>query len=81
MRITVKATQNGLADRRQSTYEPLLFCLSFILMAAWGVVVLIPIFFVAALVEGFDSARRCLRQPARELLGDGIRPLKHMDNQ
>jgi hypothetical protein len=31
MHITMEITQNGLADRHQSTYEPLLFYLSFIL--------------------------------------------------
>jgi hypothetical protein len=81
MRISVQVTQHGLADRRQSTYEPLLFCLSFILMLVWGIVVVIPIFLVAILVDGFDWAWRYLRQPTRDLFGDEIRLLKHMDSQ
>jgi hypothetical protein len=80
MDINVQMTRHGPADPRRSAYEPLLFCLSFILTAAWGIVVLIPIFFMAALADGFDRAWRCLRQPTRDLLGDGIHPLKHMDS-
>ena len=63
MRITVETTQNGLADTHQSTYEPLLFYLSFMLIVVWGIVVVIPIFLIAALADGFDWAWRYLRQP------------------
>ena len=81
MDINVQMTRHGSADMRHSTYAPLLFCLSFILMAVWGIVVLIPIFVMAALADGFDWAWRHLRQPTRELLGDGIHLFKHMDSQ
>ncbi len=67
MDISIQMTQYGAADMRQPTHEPLLFCLSFILMAVWGIVVLIPIFFVAALADGFDCAWRYLRQSTRDL--------------
>ena len=39
MDINVQMTRHGPADLRRSAYEPLLFCLSFILTAAWGIVV------------------------------------------
>ena len=81
MRITLETTQNGLADRRLSTYEPLLFYLSFILMVVWGIVVVIPIFLVAALADGFDWAWGYLRQPTRDLLPDEIPPLNQIDTQ
>jgi hypothetical protein len=53
MDINARMTQHGSADMRQSTYEPLLFRLGFVLMAVWSIVVLIPIFFIAALADGF----------------------------
>jgi hypothetical protein len=81
MDINVRMTQHGSADMRHSSYEPLLFCLSFVLMAVWGIVVLIPIFFMAALADGFDRAWRYLRQPTRDPFGDEIPVLKHMDSQ
>ena len=54
MRAAAEITQNGLADTHRSSYEPFLFYLSFVLMVVWGIAVVIPIFFVAALADGFD---------------------------
>jgi hypothetical protein len=81
MRTAVEITQNGLADTHRSSYEPFLFYLSFVLMVVWGIAVVIPIFFVAALADGFDWAWRYLRQPTRELLRDEIPPLNQVDSQ
>jgi hypothetical protein len=81
MQITVEITQKELADRHQSTYEPLLFYLSFILMVVWGIVVVIPIFFVSALADGFEWAWRYLRPSTGDLLRDEIPQLNQIDSQ